>query len=419
MEDILQNCCGLDVHRDTAVACVISGYGKSEKKEIKTFSTKTYGLRELADWLRGNQVQDVVIESTGVYWKPIFNILEEEFNICLANPYHVKNAKGRKTDVKDSEWLCRLFKAGSISASFIPSKNIRQLRDLLRHRLKLVGERARVKNRIIKYFESCNIKLSSVFADVFGYTSWLIITKIINGERNLDVLTSYIHTLVKATKKEIQQALEGTIDQEDTTILKLLSVQLENTDSLIDAVEKEITKVSKPYKDEIELLTTIPGVGTLTATGIIAEIGTDMNQFGTHERLASWAAICPGNNESAGKQRSGRTRRGNNFLKRTLLQAAWAAAKAKGTYLQSKHRALSARKGSKKASIAICHKILTACFYMLRDKKEYKELGPNFLDQLNSDRKAKYHVKRLEELGFHVNMIEKISDEKKEIIFMN
>jgi transposase len=290
---------------------------------------------------------------------------------------------------------------------------------LLRHRLKLTGERARVKNRIIKYFESCNIKLASVFTDVFGYTSWLIITKIISGERDLGILTSYIHGRVKASKKEIQQALEGTIDQEDTTILKLLSVQLDNVDRLINAVEEEIKKLSKPYQKEIELLTTFPGIGNLTAIGIIAEIGIDMNQFKTHERLASWAAICPGNNESAGKNKSGRTRRGNNFLKRTLLQAAWAAVRTKGTYLQSKHKALSARMGSKKASIAICHKILVACFYVLRDKKEYKELGPDFLDQLNADRKVKYHVKRLEELGFHVNMVEKVDDNKKELVFID
>lgn len=420
MEEILHTCCGLDVHRDSIVACILKGYGNSQKKEIITFSTKTVGLKKLADWLNSNQVKDVVMESTGVYWQPAFRILEDQgFNVMLANPYHVKNGKGRKTDVKDSEWLCKLFKAGSISASFIPPKHIRQLRDLVRHRQKLIGERARIKNRIIKYLESCNIKLATVFTDVFGYTSSLIISKLISGERDPKILTSYIHRRVKANKEEIQKALEGHIDQEDTRILELLSTQLGNAENLIRILEVDILKLCQPYQNEICLLKTMPGVGELTAIGIISEIGVDMKQFGTHERLASWAALCPGNHESAGKQKSGRIRRGNNYIKRTLLQAAWAAAKAKNTYLQSKYKALAARKSAKKAAIAIAHKMLVACFYMLRDKKEYKELGPQFLDHLQTDRKAKYHVKRLEELGFHVQMIEKVKDEKKEEVYID
>jgi transposase len=418
MEEIFETCCGLDVHRDTIVACILLGYGKSAKKEIKTFSTKTYGIKALAVWLNENKVRDVVVESTGIYWKPIFNLMDESFNMVLVNPYHVKNAKGKKTDVKDCEWLCRVFKIGAVKASFVPPKQIRRLRELVRYRSKLVGERSRVKSRIIKTLESANVRLSSVFSDVFGYTSWLIVSKIVQGIRCVIELTSYIHERVKTSREEIQQALESTLEEEDIDVLKRMINQKEYLDKAIDLVEEEIGKHCAPFLNDIERLKTIPGVGKMTAISIISEIGVDMSRFPTHEHLASWTALCPGNSESAGKQRSGRTRRGNPYIKTALLQAAWAASKAKNTYLQSKYRALAARKGSKKAATAVAHSIVVACFYMLRDKKEYQELGPQFLDTLQAERKAKYHVKRLEELGFHVSMVEKVKDNEKELVFI-
>jgi transposase len=418
MEEIFESCCGLDVHRDTIVACVLIGYGNRAKKEIKTFSTKTCGIRDLAAWLKECKVHDVVVESTGIYWKPIFNLMDESFNMVLVNPYHVKNAKGKKTDVKDCEWLCRVFKIGAVRASFVPPKRIRRLRELVRYRSKLVGERSRVKSRIIKTLESANIRLSSVFSDVFGYTSWLIVSKITQGIRDVVELTSYIHERVRASRKEIQEALEGTLEGEDLDVLKRMIQHKDYLDRAIEHVEEEIEKHCRQFSEEIKRLTTMPGVGRMTAIAIISEIGIDMSRFPSHEHLASWTALCPGNSESAGKQRTGRTRKGNPYIKTALLQAAWAASKAKGTYLQSKYRALAARKGSKKAATAIAHRIVVACFYILKDKKEYKELGPAFLDTLQAERKAKYHVKRLEELGFHVSMVEKIKNEEKELVFI-
>lgn len=418
MEDILESCCGLDVHRDVVVACIITGYGKSTKKEIKTFSTRTCGIRELADWLKSHDIKDVVIESTGVYWRPIFNFFEGNFNVVLANPYHVKNAKGRKTDVKDSEWLCRLFKAGAISASFIPPKIIRTLREQLRYRLTFVRERSRIKNRIIRLLESWNIKLSSVFSDVFGYTCWLIIKKIVAGEQDIEELTSYIHKKCKSSKKDVQEALEGTIPQEDLFILQQMVKQVEEVDSNIAIIEEQIKNNSKPFQAELELLETIPGVSEMIALTIISEIGVDMEVFPSHEHLASWAAICPGNNESAGKKKSGRTRRGNNYLKAALVQAAWAASRTKNTYIQSKFKALATRKGGKKAAIAIAHKILVACYHMLKKKMPFDELGAQYLDQLQAQRKVKYHVKRLEEMGYHVSMVEKVKDDQRELVFI-
>jgi transposase len=418
MKETFERCAGLDVHRDTVVACILIGYGDSAKKEIKTFSTQTYGIKALACWLEEYKIYDVVIESTGIYWKPIFNIFDERFNVVLANAYHVKNAKGRKTDVKDSEWLCRLFKADAISPSFIPPKNIRRLRELVRYRKTLVRERARVKNRIIKILETANIKLSSVFSDVFGYTSWLIITKIIDGESCPSRLTSYIHGRVKASKEEVQKALEGTLSDDDIIILKHMSFQVKEREQQIISIDEEIKNHSKAFENELRLLQTIPGISEAIALVIISEIGVDMSQFPSHEKLASWAALCPGNNESAGKQKSGRTRRGNNYLKNALVQAAWAASRTKNTYLQSKYKALAARKSGKKAAIAIAHRILVASYYILRDKCEFKELGAQFLDQLQAERKVKYYVKRLEELGYHVQTVEKVKDDVRELVFV-
>lgn len=356
MKEALERCAGLDVHRDTVVACILVGYGESAKKEIKTFSTQTYGIRVLADWLEEFAIRDVVVESTGIYWKPIFNIFEDRFNVVLANAYHVKNAKGRKTDVKDSEWLCRLFKADIILPSFIPPANIRRLRELVRYRKTLVRERARVKNRVIKTLENANIKLSSVFSDVFGHTSWLIISKMIAGERCVSTLTSYIHKMVKTPREDIQKALDGTLTSDDIVILGYMALQIEQREQQMLNIDKEIRNHLTPFKKELILLQTIPGVSETIALTIISEIGVDMNRFPSHENLASWAALCPGNNESAGKQKSGRTRRGNNYLKGALVQAAWAASRSKNTYLQAKYKGLAARKGGKKAAIAIAHR---------------------------------------------------------------
>lgn len=418
MKETRERCAGLDVHRDTVVACAITGYGDSAKKEIQTFSTQTHGIRGLANWLEERAICDVIIESTGVYWKPIFKFFEGKIFVVLANPYHVKNAKGRKTDIKDSEWLCRLFKADVISPSFIPAPNVRSLKEVVRYRKTLDQEKCRTKNRIIKVLENANIKLASVFSNVFGVTAWGIIEKIIAGERCGVRLTSYIHRQVKSSRHEIQQALDGMLSQDDIYLLKQLKIELREQELRISKIEQEILLRSAPFTDELSLLCTIPGVSMITATVIISEIGVDMAHFPSHENLASWAALCPGNNESAGKIRSSRTRRGNNYLKSALIQAAWAASRKKDSYFQAKFRALVSRKGSKQAVTAIAHRILIACYHMLKRRCVFKELGPKFLDTLQAERKAKFYLKRLEELGYHVHATEKIRDDVMENIFV-
>jgi transposase len=410
MEEIYEKCCGLDVHRDSITACIMIGFGNQKRKFIKTFSTFTKDIRELAKWLKSYDICHVAVESTGIYWKPIFNVFEElSFDICLVNAQHVKNVPGRKTDVKDSEWLCKLLKCGLLSKSFIPPKAIVRLRELLRYRQKLIRELSSGKNRIIKSLENANIKLSTVFSDVFGTTAWLMVCKLVNGETNPDILTEYIHPSCKSSKDDILKALEGTLQEEDRRMLQMQMKHLGALDALIEEVEMEVTIHVKPFEAEVNLLKTIPGIKDMAAASIIAEIGPDMNQFTSAFHLASWAGMCPGNNQSAGKIKSSRIKKGNVHVKVMLTQVAWAISRTKNTYLGAKYRSLAPRRGKKRAIIAVGRKALVICYHVLKDKVPYHELGVDFLDKLEPERKAKYHMKRLEELGYHVVSTQKIA----------
>lgn len=409
MEEIFERCCGLDVHRDTITACVLIGNGRQKKKEIRTFSTFTCHIQELADWLKSLNIQYVAVESTGIYWKPVFNIFEGDFDVILVNAQHVKNVPGRKTDVKDSEWLCKLLKCGLLSKSFIPPTAIVRLRELVRYRQTLTKDLSRAKNRIIKMLENANIKLSTVFSDVFGYTSWLMICKLVAGETRMEVLTSYIHGKCKSSREDIEKALQGTLKEEDRSMLKLMMEHVKSIEQLIEKVDGKIQEHLQPYQAEVKLLKTIPGVEDLAAASIIAELGVDMDQFKSDSHLSAWAGMCPGNNQSAGKIKSSRIRKGNKHLKTTMTQVAWAISRTKKTYLGAKYRALASRKGKKKAVIAIGRKTLVICYHMLKDRIPFHELGVDFLDKLEPERKAKYHEKRLEELGYHVIMSKKIA----------
>ncbi|MFI0478951.1 MAG: IS110 family transposase [Candidatus Rhabdochlamydia sp.] len=409
MEEIYERCCGLDVHRDSITACVMIGYGAQKRKIIKTFLTFTQDIRELANWLKSHEIIHVSVESTGIYWKPIFNIFEEQnFDICLVNAQHVKNVPGRKTDVKDSEWLCKLLKCGLLSKSFIPPRKIVRLREILRYRQKLVRELSSGKNRLIKTLENANIKLSTVFSDVFGLTAWIMISKLANGETNPETLTAYIDPRCKSSKAEILKALQGTLQKEDKIMLKKQMNHLNTLQDLIQDLEKEIEMQIKPFKEEVELLKTIPGIKDMAAMSIIAEIGPDMNQFKSASHLSAWAGMCPGNNQSAGKIKSSRTRKGNVHVKVMLTQVAWAVSRTKQTYLGAKYRSLAPRRGKKRAIIAIGRKILVICYHILKEKMPFYELGVDFLDKLEPERKAKYHIMRLEELGYHVISRKKI-----------
>jgi transposase len=409
MEEILDKCCGLDVHRDTITACVMIGNGSQKRKYIKTFPTFTCDIHDLADWLKSFGIYHVAVESTGIYWKPVFNVFDGDFDITLVNAQHVKNVPGRKTDVKDSEWLCKLLKCGLLRKSFIPPKAIVHLRELLRYRQTLTRELASAKNRIIKTLENANIKLSSVFSDVFGLTSWNMICKLARGETNIHILMSYIDPRCKSSKESIQKALQGTLEEEDRNMLKLMMDHVEANEQIISRVEQEIQKHLKPYQAQIELLETIPGVKSLAAASMIAEIGVDMDQFKNASHLSAWAGMCPGSNQSAGKIKSSRIRKGNKHLKTTMTQVAWAMSRTKRTYLGAKYRALAPRRGKKRAIIAVGRKALVIVYHMLKNNIRFQELGPNFLDNLEPERKARYHEQRLKELGYHVMLSKMIA----------
>jgi transposase len=409
MEEIYERCCGLDVHRDSITACIMIGYGTQKRKTIKTFPTFTRDIKELANWLKSSNIQHVAVESTGIYWKPIFNVFEGDFEVILVNAQHVKNVPGRKTDVKDSEWLCKLLKCGLLSKSFIPPKAIVRLRELVRYRQTLTRELSSAKNRIIKMLENANIKLSTVFSDVFGVTAWGMICKLVAGETRMEVLMSYIHKKCKSSKEDIQKALEGTLEQEDRNIISRMMEHVGSIEKIIEAIDQDIQESLRPYQAQVDLLKTMPGVKDLAAASLIAELGVDINQFKDAAHLSAWAGLCPGNNQSAGKIKSSRIRKGNKHLKVTMTQVAWAISKTKHTYLGSKYRALVPRRGKKRAIIAIGRKALVISYHMLKDNRPFHELGEDFLDKLEPERKAKYHEKRLEELGYHVVVTKKIT----------
>lgn len=407
MEEILDKCCGLDVHRDSITACVMIGNGRHKQKLIRTFQTFTHDIHELANWLKSMDIREVAVESTGIYWKPIFNVFDGDFDVILVNARHVKNVPGKKTDVKDAEWLCKLLKCGLLSKSFIPPKAIVRLRELVRYRQVLTGDLSRAKNRIIKMLENANIKLSSVFSDVFGHTAWLMICKLVAGETRMDELTSYIHHRCKSSKEDIEKALQGTLEEDDRNILKLMMEQADAIERLICKVDADIERHVKPFEAQMKLLQTIPGVKEIAAAAIIAEIGADMNQFKNAFHLASWAGLCPGNNQSAGKIKSSRIRKGNRYLKVIMTQVAWAISRTKNTYLGSKYRRLAPRRGNKRAIIAIGRKALVICYHLLKEGVQFQELGKDFLDNLEPERRADYYAKRLEEMGYHVVMRKK------------
>jgi len=305
MQELLERCCGLDVHKETVVACIMIGNGKQVHKETRTFGTMTEDLRRLLQWIKENNVKHVAMESTGIYWVPIFNILEEssELEISLANARHIKNVPGRKTDMKDAEWICKLLKCGLIEKSFIPEAELRDLRMLLRYRKSLISDLSAKKNRVIKILEAANIKLASVLSDVYSVSGWKIIRAIIDGETNPEVLLQYIQRSVRASRTEILKSLTGTLRHEHIQILKLMIQHIDDLEKLISRIELQLEESTQKYSSNIQLLKTIPGVGNLVATTLVAEMGIDMNQFPSDKHLASWAGLAPSNNESAGKKK--------------------------------------------------------------------------------------------------------------------
>ena len=401
MEVIIDKGCGLDVHKQSVVACIM---GKDIKKDIQTFGTYTSELVSLKKWLKDNGITHIAMESTGVYWKPIFNILEDEFEILLVNARHIKNVPGRKTDVSDSEWICKLLRAGLLRGSFIPPRDIRELRDLTRYEQKLINNISSEKNRIQKILEDANIKLSSVVSNMFGVTATKIVEELLKGELTPQELCQFAKGRLSPKKEEIIKAVEGKLTSHHKLMIEASLQHIKAMENIIDTINIQIKKLLKKYNKEYELLQTIPGVKEKAAATLIAEIGTNMDQFPTEDHLCSWAGIAPGNNESAGKKKSGKITKGSKALKNILVQSAWAASKTKDTYLSSKYKSLVGRRGKKRALIAVAHKILQIAYFIIKDKQPYKELGGNYLELRKEQTIVKGLKKRFEKLGYNIKI---------------
>lgn len=405
MDRIIERCAGLDVHKANVVACIrVAGPNGSVRKEVRTFSTMTTNLETLSDWMAQQGVTHVAMESTGVFWKPIFNILEGRFQVYLVNARHIKNVPGRKTDVKDCEWIAQLLQCGLLRPSYIPELVIRQLRDLTRQRTQLVAEQTRVTNRIQKVLEDANIKLAAVATDVLGVSGRDMLAALIAGVTTPEQMAQLARGRLKAKIPQLEEALRGHVTDHHRFLLKLHLDQLQQLDTWIERLNARIAELMHPFDPTIERLMTIPGIDRRTAENLIAELGHNLATFPTAGHLSSWAGMCPGNNRSAGKNQSGRTTKGNRWLRQTLTQAAWAAARTKNTYLSAQHRRLAARRGSKRALVATGHTLLVIVYHVMTREAEYRELGGDFFERQDPDRMTRHLVKRLERLGHKVKL---------------
>lgn len=408
METIYTRCAGLDVHKKTVMACVrLTDPAGRLSESVRTFGTMTAELLALSDWLAEQGVTHVAMESTGVYWKPIFNLLEGRFEVLLVNPGHMKDVPGRKTDVKDCQWIAKLLQHGLLRPSFIPPLPIRELRDLTRYRCKLVQATSAERNRLIKLLESANIKLSSVASDVFGVSGWAMLEALVEGRQTPAEMAQLARRRMRRKLNELERALHGRLEEHHRFLLGVQMRRIETMEADVAELDKRLREKLAPYSRQMRLLRQIPGVDWVIAATIIAEIGVDMSAFLNAEHLASWATMCPGNHESAGKQHGGKTRKGNVHLKTALVMAANAAGKTKGTYLADKYRRLKARRGALRAAVAIGHKILVTAYRMLTTGSDYQDLGDGYLDQLNTHRTAGNLIRRLRQMGYDVQIAPK------------
>lgn len=398
-------CCGLDVHKKQIVACLMftDSAGKRQK-EIRTFGTMTADILSFSDWLASAGCTHLAMESTGVYWKPIYNLLEGLFELLVVNAQHIKMLPGRKTDVRDAEWIADLLQHGLLRASFIPSSNQRELRDLTRHRSTLVSERARIVNRLQKVLEDTNIKLASVASDITGVSARKMLQALIDGERDAAALAAMAKGRMRSKQVLLEQALNGRMRQHHAF---LIAEHLGHIDYLDESITRFTTEINQRLMNEmqeIELLDTIPGVSARTAEILLAEIGTDMTRFPSAKHLSSWAGMCPGNNESAGKRKTGKTRKGSKWLRQVLTEAAHGAAATKNTYLGALYRRLAPRRGTRKALVAVGHAILVIVYHVLKRGEPYQDLGANYFDERDQQNVRRRLVRRLEQLGYEVNL---------------
>lgn len=402
MDVLHERCCGLDVHKKSITACIVT----SEGKEIRTFQTHTAELLSLIDWVKEMRCTHVAMESTGVYWKPIVNLLEsEEITVLVVNAQHMKAVPGRKTDVKDSEWIASLMRHGLLTASYIPDRPQRELRELVRYRRSMIDERAREYNRIQKVLEGANIKLASVVSDIKGLSSRDMLDSILAGEEDVKVISSFARGKLKKKTSQLELALQGTIRPHQRLMLRAMLTHIDFLEERILALDEEVSRRLAPFSSELDRLDGIPGVGTRTAEQILAEVGPDMSRFPTAGHLCSWAGLVPGHNESAGKRKSARTRKGNKYLRSSLAEAANSLARS-DNYLGAQFRRIARRRGHQRAVIAVAHTILTIVYHLLKGGQSYKELGADYFDLRQREYLIKQSVKRIEGLGFQVTITE-------------
>ena len=400
MDVIHTNCAGLDVHKKTVVAAIIV----PGKQETRTFETMTTDLLALSDWLMVLGITHVAMESTGEYWKPVFNILENNFEVLLVNAQHIKAVPGHKTDVKDAEWIADLLRHGLLKASFIPPLGQRELRELTRYRSTFVKEKATLVNRVQKVLESANIKLARVASNVVGVSGRAMLAALIEGKATPSQMAELSKGKLREKRDQLVKAMEGQVKAHHRFVLTELLCQIDSLDETIARFDEQIEEYCRPFEEMVNLLDTIPGVARQTAEVIVSEIGTDMSRFESGNHLAAWAGVAPGNNESAGKRLSGKTRRGNKALGVALNQAAHAVAHMKNTYLSAQYHRLAGRRGQKKAIVAVAHSILVISYHIIKLKEPYHELGGDYFDKRRPEVTAKRLVKRLEQLGFNVSL---------------
>jgi transposase len=406
MDSVYERCCGLDVHKDSVVACcIVPGTDGVPQKEVRSFGTMTDELRRLAMWLEAAGVTHVAMESTGVYWKPVWNLLEEgPFELILANPRQVKPNSRRKSDRKDSAWLADLLRHDLVRPSFVPTREQRELRELTRYRISLVQEHSAEVNRLAKTLEGANIKLGSVVSDLQGKSAREMLEHLVGGETDTALLADLARGRMRSKLGDLKRALEGRFGAHQRFLLSQQLAHLDSLEETIAHVIGEIEARMQSHTLEADCLDSIPGVGLNTAYEIIAEIGLDMTKFGDSARLASWAKLCPGINESAGKRHSGSTGKGDRWLRSTLIQTAHSLGRGKG-YLASQYHSLAARRGKKKAAVAVAHSILVIAFHLLSNPgTRYEDLGANYLDERRKKHLTQRLVRRLQNLGFYVNL---------------
>ncbi len=405
MEVLYPRCCGLDVHKKTVVACLLTpGPDGATTKVIRTFGTMTAELMELADWLTAEGCTHVAMESTGVYWKPIWNLLEQRFHLLLVNARHIKAVPGRKTDVHDSEWIADLLQHGLLQGSFVPDRAQRELRELTRYRTTLVRERTAQANRLQKTLEGANIKLAAVATDILGTSGRQMLAALAEGSLEPAAIADLAKGLLRKKLPQLEQALTGQVDTHQRFLIRQHLVQIEGLETAVADVSAEIAARLRPVDHVLTRLDTIPGIGRWVAEALVAELGTDMSRFPSSQHLASWAGMCPGNNSSAGKRYSGKTRKGSPWLRVLLIQAAHAAGRTQGTYLASQYRRLAARRGSKRAAVAVGHTLLVMVYHLLRDGTEYEDLGASYFDERDRVAVERRLVRRLEQLGYRVSL---------------